>query len=114
MRSRGRRARAIVRYVRGSRAGQLARRGGAAALAAAKDERHTFAAVIAGGVAGYAEREDMLDRIPDPLGIGPIGTAGAAAWFAGRYMKSRTLRHVATGLLSIAAYKKMSEPTSGT
>jgi len=43
----------------------------------------------------------------DALSIGPLGpnaTLGLAAWIGNRWMKSRVLEHVATGLLCVAGY----------
>lgn len=86
------------------RAGQVARRVGSAAASAAREEKHTITAVVAAAVVGYAQRENMLDNLPQIDAIGPVGTLGAVAWAAGRFMRSNVASHVATGLLSIAAY----------
>jgi hypothetical protein len=88
---------------------RVARRAGGAALAAAQAEKHTLAAVFAAGAVGYAQRQGMLDTIPHIAAIGPIGTLGAVAWAAGRFMRSRVASHVATGLLSVAVYKAAAE-----
>lgn len=87
------------------RAGAVARRVGSAAASAAREEKHTITAVVAAAVVGYAQRENMLDNIPQIDAIGPVGTLGAVAWAAGRFMRSNVASHVATGLLSIAAYE---------
>jgi hypothetical protein len=76
---------------------------GRAAGAAALEERHTIAAVLAGIVLGYAERNHVA--VPDPLGIGTPATVGIAAWLLGKTTKSRMARHVATGCLAIAAWQ---------
>lgn len=83
-----------------------ARRGAGAAARLALEERHTIAAVITGAVAGYMRRSGTT--IPHVSALGIPGTWGAAAWLAARYTKSRTLGHVATGLLTIAAYEMTS------
>jgi hypothetical protein len=88
---------------------RVARRAGGAAVAAAQAEKHTMAAVVASGLVGYAQRQGMLENIPHIQAIGPIGTLGAVAWVGGRFMRSRVLSHVATGLLSVAVYKAAAE-----
>jgi hypothetical protein len=89
--SRGRRAARAL--------GHYARRAGHKAL----EEKHTFAAVGAGLALGFVEREKIaLPSIPK---LGMSGTYGIGLWLAGRYMRSRTMSHMATGLLSIAAYQ---------
>ena len=84
-----------------------ARRGVSAAAQVAREEKHTIAAIGAAAVCGYAEKEDW--NLPKVDTLGTPGTYGALAYIAGRYMKSKTLSHVATGLLSVAAYKLTSE-----
>lgn len=84
-----------------------ARRGVSAAAQVAREEKHTIAAVGAAAVCGYAEKEDW--NLPKIDMLGTPGTYGVLTYIAGRYMKSKTLSHVATGLLSVAAYKLTSE-----
>jgi hypothetical protein len=98
-----------TRVVVAQAAGRIARRAGAAAAYAAREEKHTIAAVVAAGAIGYAQREGMLDNIPHIQAIGPIGTLGGVAWALGRFMRSRVASHVATGLLSVAVFKAASE-----
>lgn len=76
---------------------------GRAALHRAQQEKHTIGAVLAGAALGYAERQQMT--LPHISALGVAGTYGVAAWFGARHMRSRTLSHVATGLLTIAAYQ---------
>jgi hypothetical protein len=85
------------------RSAPVVKRIGRAAGTAALEERHTIAAVLAGIVLGYAERESV--PIPDVLGIGTPATVGLGAWILGKTTKSRMARHVATGCLAIAAYQ---------
>jgi len=85
------------------RAAGLARRGYSAAASAAKAEKHTFAAVGAAAVLGYLQKTGV--SLPKVDALGASGTYGMIAWAAGRYMKSQVLGHVATGLLSVAAYQ---------
>lgn len=81
------------------RAGHHLKRAGQKAL----EEKHTLAAVGAAAALGFVEREKVaLPAIPK---LGMAGTYGLVAWAAGKYMRSRTLAHVATGLLSVAAYQ---------
>lgn len=87
----------------GRAAGRLARRGAGAAAAVAKDEKHTIAAVGAAAVLGYMERQGST--LPHINALGMAGTYGLVAWGAARMTKSRTAAHVATGLLSVAAYQ---------
>lgn len=93
------RARVIV-----ARAAPVARRVGGAALAAARDERHTIAALVAAGVLGYADREGMLDSWTLIEGIDPKVQLALGAMLIARVSKSRTAAHVATGIGSVALY----------
>jgi hypothetical protein len=78
---------------------RIARHVGSKAL----EEKHTVAAVGAGLALGFIEREKIaLPAIPK---LGMSGTYGIGFWIAGKYLRSRTLSHMATGLLSIAAYQ---------
>lgn len=81
----------------------LARRGLSAATRAAQTEKHTLTAIIAAGSLGFAKR--MGVNLPRIDALGTAGTYGAAAWVAARFMKSKTLSHVATGLLAVAAWQ---------
>ena len=85
------------------RARHLARRGLSAAARAAQSEKHTITALAAAGGLGFAKR--MGVTLPKVEALGTAGTYGAAAWLAARFMKSRTLSHVATGLLCVAAFQ---------
>lgn len=82
---------------------KVARRGVSAAARVAREEKHTLIAVGAAAALGYAERTSM--EIPHIESLGVAGTLGAAAFAAGHYTKSRFARHLATGFLSVAAYK---------
>ncbi len=95
-----------------SRAGarKFARRAGSAVAAAAKDEKHTLVALGAAAALGYASRKgkdgkSIASGLPKVEALGVAGTYALAAFVAAKYTKSRTLRHVATGLGSVAAYK---------
>jgi hypothetical protein len=83
------------------------RRGVSAAVTAAREEKHTIAAVGAAAVCGFAESRNV--DLPHIEALGTPGTYGVVAYIAGRYMKSKVLSHVATGLLSVAAYKLTAE-----
>lgn len=85
------------------RAGALMRRGASAAARAAMTERHTVAAVGAAAVLGIARRQGV--QLPSIPALGVAGTYGVAAWALGRMTRSRVAEHVATGLLSVAAYE---------
>lgn len=93
------RARVIV-----ARAAPIARRVGGAALQAARDERHTIAAVVSAGVLGYADREGMLESWSLIDGIDPKVQLALAAFLVAKVTKSRTASHVATGIGSVAVY----------
>ena len=82
-----------------------------AAGRAAMAEKHTAAAVVAAAALGLLER----NNVPLPaLGfVGTAGTYGIGAWLVGRYTGNQTMQHVATGLLSVAAYKLGKGETSG-
>lgn len=84
-------------------AGRLARRAGTAAAAVARDEKHTIAAVGAAAVVGYMQRSGT--QLPHVAAIGMPGTYGLVAWMGARMTKNKTLAHVATGLLSVAAFQ---------
>lgn len=85
------------------RAAGLARRGFSAASRIAAQEKHTFAAVAAAAALGYAQKAGV--QLPRIEALGTSGTYGLVAWAAGKYMKSPVMSHVATGLLSVAAYQ---------
>jgi hypothetical protein len=89
----------IVRYR--ERAAKVARRVGSASAAFARDERHTFTALLAAAASGYARGAGMSLPYIDALGL--EGTYGLLAWGIARYTRNRTAEHVATGLLSVAA-----------
>lgn len=76
---------------------------GRAALHRAQQEKHTMGAVLAGAALGFAEKQKMT--LPHFATLGVAGTYGVAAWFGAKHLRSRTLSHVATGLLTIAAYQ---------
>ena len=99
MRRKAKRA-AMVVYRRGA---PVVKRVGRAAGAAALEERHTIAAILAGIALGYMEKHHVV--VPDILGVGAPATIGIGAWVVGKTTKSRMARHVATGCLAIAAYQ---------
>jgi hypothetical protein len=78
-------------------------RGLSAAARSARDEKHTITAMAAAGAIGAAKRFGVT--LPHVSALGTPGTYGAIAWLAARYLKSKTLSHVATGLLCVAAYQ---------
>jgi hypothetical protein len=80
---------------------KVGRSGLSAAARAAREEKHTMAAVGAAAVLGFMKREGVA--LPKVAALGTAGTYGAVAWIAGRYTKSIILQHIATGLLSVAA-----------
>lgn len=84
-------------------AAPIVKRGASAAGRAAMDEKHTVAAVVSALALGYAENAGV--DIPSIPGLGTAGTAGLAAFILAKMTKSKTARHVATGLLSVAAYE---------
>lgn len=102
-----RRARVIVR-AGGARAGRLARRAGGAALSAARDEKHTVAAVAVAAALGYARRSGT--SLPHISALGIPATYGLAAFMLAKFTKNRMARHAATGLLSVAAYEWAARP----
>lgn len=99
-----RRGRIIIRRV-GSAARRHGARFGRAALSAARDEKHTLAAMVTGGALGYMKRKGIdFPTIPT---LGHTGTAGAALFILGKVTKNRMIRHAATGALAIAAFEFM-------
>lgn len=81
----------------------VARRVATAAVRAALTEKHTLTAIAAGGALGLAERNNI--PIPHVEMLGKAGTLGALAWIVGKTTGNDVAKHVATGLLSIAAYE---------
>jgi len=78
------------------RAGHAARRVGRAAY----NEKHTITALVAAGLLGLIEKTGTaLPRIPR---LSTAATYGLGAWAYGKYGRSVTAQHVATGLLSCA------------
>ena len=78
------------------------------AVKAASEEKHTITALIAAGGFGLAER--YAPETMQKLSIGPLnpeGTIGVGLWAANRFglMRSKTMEHAATGLLSVQVYK---------
>jgi len=85
------------------RAAGLARRGFSVASKAASSEKHTIAAVAAAATLGFMQRSGV--SLPKFDALGTAGTYGLVAWAGGRFMRSPTLSHIATGLMSISAYQ---------
>jgi hypothetical protein len=83
----------------------MAQRGLKKAALVAKEEKHTMYAVAAAGLAGWLSRDGTLQRLPHVTTLGVEGTYGLVALFAGRQMNSAALRHIATGLLSVAVHE---------
>lgn len=78
---------------------------------AAREERHRVIACAAAGLVGYAEREGWHLPAIDMLGV--PATYGLGLWLLQKsgYLRSKTLSHACTGLLSVAAYKFASGDT---
>lgn len=87
----------------------IARRGAGSAARAALSEKHTIAAVGTAAVFGYMSRPGST-ALPHIAALGQAGTFGAALWLGGRMTKSRTMSHMATGLLAIQAYEWTKQP----
>lgn len=75
-----------------------ARRAGAGVAS----EKHTLTAVGAALLYGLAVKSGI--NIPSIGPLGPAATVGLGAWLYGRTSKNNTAQHLATGLLSVAAY----------
>lgn len=88
------------------------RRVGGAAAKFAQDEKHTLTAVSAAALLGLAESRGM--QLPAVDAVGTAGTYGIAAFVVAKLTGNRTAEHVATGLLSVAAYKAASKPPAAT
>jgi hypothetical protein len=91
-------------------AGAVARKGAHLAKAGARvaakrawEEKHTIAAV--GAAAGLGLLESQGVELPSIPMLGVPGTYGLALWLAGRWVKSNTLSHMATGLLCVGSYE---------
>lgn len=87
-----------------ARAAPMVRRGASAAASAAREEKHTLTALAAAAALGYAEREDMLSNVSLIDGVDPKVQVALIAWGIGKWSKSKTAQHVATGLGSVAIY----------
>lgn len=80
----------------------MARRGVSSAARAARQEKHTLVAVAGAAGFGFLRRQGVT--LPS---FGPLtaeATAGLAAWAIGKYTRSNIASHLATGLLSVAAF----------
>lgn len=89
-----------IRTIRVAKA--LARRGGSAAARAALSEKHTIAAVGTAAAFGYMSRPGSTP-LPHIAAMGQAGTYGLALWGVGKFTKSPTMQHMATGLLAVQA-----------
>lgn len=90
----------------------IARRGISAAARAASAEKHTLVAVAGAAGFGFLRRQGV--SLP---AFGPLtaeATAGLVAWGIGKYTKNRMASHLATGLLSVAAFDLASGGAAGT
>ena len=94
-----------------AKVGAIARRGASIAGRYAMQEKHTIAAVAAAAVFGYLRRANV--GLPKIDAIGTTGTYGLVAWGLGRWTKSPIAQHIATGLLSTAAYQLAAGQTIG-
>jgi hypothetical protein len=89
-----------------SRASKVKRgvsRGMSAAAKSAMTEKHTITALAGAAALGIAKRQGI--ELPKVEQLGTAGTYGAGAYLAARFTKSKTLAHLATGLLSVALYE---------
>lgn len=104
-----------VPRLRVSRAGarRIARRAGGAVVSAAKEEKHTLTAAVAGLALGYASRpgkdgKTLLSKAPKLPGMSATTSAAVLAFAAskvGPFKNNRTVRHLATGLIAVAAFQ---------
>lgn len=107
-----------VRSVRAvaRRARPYARRGLTKAKKLALAEKHTLVATGSAAVLAYAEHSGWLEKLPTVGNIDKKAIVGLGAFVVAKYSKNPTMAHVATGLLSVAAYdavKAHMESTSG-
>lgn len=93
------RARVIV-----ARAAPVARRVAGATARAAYAEKHTLVALGAAGLLGYLDREGQLDSFSMVDGVDVKAQVALALWVAGKFSKSQTIQHAATGVASVALY----------
>ncbi len=99
-----RRARAVkTAQIVYRKAAPIVKRGATAAAKHAIEEKHTIAAIVAAAALGYAEHSGIA--IPNLPLLGKAGTLGVAAFALAKATNNRTARHVATGLLAVAAYE---------
>jgi hypothetical protein len=90
---------------RGKRAGKALHRGLSAAASIAREETQTLTSVGTGFALGWAKGSGNLDRIPHIASIGVEGSVGLVAYIAGRKMKSKLLRGIGTGAMTVAAHE---------
>ena len=67
-------------------------------------------AIIGGAVLGFIDKPGgPLAALPTLPFLGRAGTAGLVTWAFGKWGRSAMADHMATGMLSIAAYELMKE-----
>ncbi len=100
-----------VSYVRGTRAvvgampsPESVKRAKEAAKKAAMETTHLLTSSAAAGALGYAEGQNMLGSIPSIGGLPPTAVVAGAAFVASKFMKSKSLDAIASGMLNIAVY----------
>lgn len=76
------------------------------------EEKHMVGALVAAGALGVAESQGI--KIPTIGTMGEAATLGIAAYALDKFgvVKSKMLRHAATGLLSIAVYEFAKKETA--
>ncbi|RLB68969.1 MAG: hypothetical protein DRH04_06020 [Deltaproteobacteria bacterium] len=94
----------VVRYVKQNK---HVNRGLTKAKKIAIDEKHTLASAGAAFALGAMEHKNI--KLPHIKQLGVEGTYGFLALYFGRQTNNAILRHLATGLLSVAAYKMGNE-----
>jgi len=97
----------IIRQVRPMRAPKHHHRRGA--RPGGGGERHRLGALIGAAVLGMLDKSST--NLPALPFLGKAGTAGVAAWAAGKFLKNRWADDAATGMLSIAVYELMKDGT---
>jgi len=103
-----RRASAVARAV-GRKAGALAKRGGVAAAKRAWQRKYLVGAAVAGGLAGYVQKNNV--DIPHVDALGKNGTMALAAVALTMVQKNDYLDAIASGLVAVAVYDWTSSGT---
>ena len=89
---------------------QVVRRGTTAAAKAAADNKHLMYAGLGAFALGYAKRQGI--KLPQLGSLTTEQSVALLAFGAAAFTRNKTLRHVATGAVAVAAYQFGAEGSS--